>query len=306
MSRTLKLILYIGCVSGIVIFGVLASRSYRDATRTSEMRKERVARAGGIESTNQAEIASAADVGATNVAATIKNATAPGTNAAGAKIDPDTGEVAEVAGVSARGYTRMVTYGLVLLLFFIGLAVLLAYDVSHLMAARAQASLFNEDGQPQDPEYEKAEQMWADGKHLEAVRAMRDYLGRNPREQHVALRIAEIYEGNLNNPLAAALEYEEVLKQKLAPERWGWAAIHLANIYSGKLNQPGKAVALLRRIHNEYGQTSAAKKARERLAQVDPEFVLADQPVVEALAEEAEPEGHSPAPKLPPGFRPKN
>ena len=56
---------------------------------------------------------------------------------------------------------------------------------------------------------------------------MREYLLKNPREQHVSLRIAEIYEKDLANPLAAALEYEEVLKQKLPAERWGWAAIHL-------------------------------------------------------------------------------
>ena len=60
---------------------------------------------------------------------------------------------------------------------------------------------------------------------------MRDYYNKNPREVHVALRIAEIYEKDLNNHLAAALEYEEVLKKKLPAERWGWAAIHLVNLY---------------------------------------------------------------------------
>ena len=77
------------------------------------------------------------------------------------------------------------------------------------------------------------------------------------------------YEKDLNNPLAAALEYEEVLKHKLSPERWGWAAIHLANIYSGKLGKPDQAVALLRRIEAECGDTPPAEKARQRLALYD-------------------------------------
>ena len=107
----------------------------------------------------------------------------------------------------------------------------------------------------------------------------------------------------MNNHLAAALEYEEVLKKKLNPERWGWAAIHLANLYAGKLNQPKKATALLRRIDSEYGQTSAANKARQRLTQLDPNFVSA------AAAAEIEAavaaESSKPASNLPPGFRPK-
>ena len=133
---------------------------------------------------------------------------------------------------------------------------------------------------------------------------MREYLQKNPREQHVALRIAEIYESNLSNPLAAALEYEEVLKKNLPAERWGWAAIHLANLYSGALNQPDKAVALLRRIDAEYGTTSAAKKARERLTQIDPTFVPAATVAAIASATEATSEASTPS-NLPPGFRPK-
>src|SRR5437764_6258662 len=110
--------------------------------------------------------------------------------------------------------------------------------------------------------------MWANGDHLEAIKIMREYLAKNPREQHVAIRIAEIYEKDLNNNLAAALEYEEVLKHKLQPERWGWAAIHLCNLYF-RLNQEQKAHDLLRRIVNEYPTTPAAEKARKRLEQVD-------------------------------------
>ncbi len=99
---------------------------------------------------------------------------------------------------------------------------------------------------------------------------LRDYLKKNPRELHAALRIAEIYEKDLKNYLAAALEYEEVLKHKLPPERWGWAAIHLCNLYS-KLNHQDKTLNLLHRIVNEYPKTAAAKKARTRLGLAEPE-----------------------------------
>ena len=131
---------------------------------------------------------------------------------------------------------------------------------------------------------------------------MREYLKKHPREQFVALRIAEIYEKDLGNPLAAALEYEEILRKKLPPDRWGWAAVHLANLYSGKLDKIEQATALLHRIVDEYGQTPAAKKARERLGL--PELIadeMAPQPAANHAAEEPKSEPSN----LPPGFRPK-
>src|SRR2546428_27628 len=101
-----------------------------------------------------------------------------------------------------------------------------------------------------------------------------------------------------NYHLAAALEYEEVLKQKLPPERWGWAAVHLCNLYTSKLNQSEKAIILLQRIVTEYGETAAAEKARKRLSQLEEEGVAL--PPVEMPAESA-----PQASNLPPGFAPK-
>ncbi|HMJ91598.1 MAG TPA: hypothetical protein VK530_17375 [Candidatus Acidoferrum sp.] len=320
MSRSVKLVLYIICIIGIVAFGVLMKRSYRDASKISEQRKERINRVTGIENTNQAETTNVAE--GTNVAAAATNpvvvtdvpaiapevdtdATVAVTNPPPVTNEAEASDTPDVAVGSTRSYGRMVTYGLGLLVFFLGLAALIGYEVAHFLGTRAQQSLFTDDGQPDNPEYEKAEQMWTNGQYLESVRAMREYLDKNPREQYVALRIAEIYEENLNNPLAAALEYEEVLKKKLPAERWGWAAIHLANIYSGKLSQSEKAIALLRRIDAEYGQTAAAKKARERLLQIDPDFVPTPQAMPEAQ-EEVSSEPAPPASNLPPGFRPKS
>ncbi|HXG47339.1 MAG TPA: hypothetical protein VNO52_06925 [Methylomirabilota bacterium] len=199
---------------------------------------------------------------------------------------------------------RVMTYGSLAFASLVGLGLLVARDVSRYVANRVDDFIFNDDLKGvHDPEYEEAERVWANGQHLEAIQLMRDYLKRHPREQYVALRIAEIYETNLGNYLAAALEYEEILKKKLPPERWGWAAIHLANLYSGKLNKPEQATALLRRIADEFGQTAAAKKARERLGLPEP---LAT-PVAPAagLAPEPAPPSPPPAGNLPPGFRPK-
>lgn len=195
------------------------------------------------------------------------------------------------------GYARMLTYSAFFFVSVVGLGLMLGHDVAHYFGGRVVKELYSDDGEGvASPEYDAAEQEWADGHYLEAVRMMREYLERNPRQQHVALRIAEIYEKDLHNPIAAALEYEEVLKQKLPPERWGWAAIHLCNLYN-KLNQHDKGIALLRRIETEYKDTAAAEKARKRLE----ELGLATPP--EAPAEEGPgTDGESAGPKLPPGF----
>jgi hypothetical protein len=105
---------------------------------------------------------------------------------------------------------------------------------------------------------------------LEAIEMMREYLKNHPREQFVALRIAEIYEKDLNNDVAAALEYEEVLKKRLPAERWGRAAIHLCNLYS-RMGQQDKMRALLERIARDFPKTAAAKKARHNLGLPEPQ-----------------------------------
>ncbi|HUS35677.1 MAG TPA: hypothetical protein VM680_10030 [Verrucomicrobiae bacterium] len=191
------------------------------------------------------------------------------------------------------------------ILSVIALGGLIAWDFSSFMGNRTLKVLYNDENPEQkDPEYEEAEKIWADGQHLEAVRLMRDYYNKNPREVHVALRIAEIYEKDLNNQLAAALEYEEVLKKKLPDERWGWAAIHLCNLYF-KLGQEMKGYSLLQRVVKEYGQTQAAEKARKRLKEVDPNLLAEAEPPPAAEPEKPAAAADEPKSNLPPGFRPK-
>lgn len=234
-----------------------------------------------------------------------------------------------------RSLGRAVAFGGGALLCLAGLALLLGRDVSQMMANRFERFVFNDDlVGVTDPEYEEAENIWKAGRHLEAVQLLRDYYKRHPSEVYVALRIAEIYESDLRNYLASALEYEEILEKKLPDERWGWAAIHLANLYSGKLDKPHEATLILHRIVNDYGHTVAAKKARQRLGIPEPieEESTASGTPAEAAEAAAQPEAappqfqvkavgqparppaseslpapppEPPKPSLPPGFRPK-
>lgn len=80
-------------------------------------------------------------------------------------------------------------------------------------------------------------------------------------------RIAEIYSKDLNQPLSAALEYEELLKHRLPADQWAWGALHLAKLY-GRLDQPEKSVEMLERIVNEHGRTVPATRARKALAEL--------------------------------------
>lgn len=166
-------------------------------------------------------------------------------------------------------YTKMLLSGGVLLISFSGLALLVARDIGAVIGGRAGALYYDEDEVNENSRnalYEQADTAWNNNDYLEAIRLLRLYIKENPREQHAALRIAEIYDKDLGNYLAAALELEEVLKQRLKPDRWGWTAIKLSNLYTGKLNQSAKAIALLNRLVDEYPQTAAAEKARKRLA----------------------------------------
>ena len=213
-----------------------------------------------------------------------------------------------------KGYGKVMSYlgALIVSLIFLGL--LIARDVTEYIGSSTLEFLFNDDGKGiYDPEYDLAEREWGKGNRIEAIQMMRDYYKKHPREVYVGLRIAEIYEKDFQNYLAAALEYEEVLKHKLPDERWGWAAVHLCNLYS-KLGKTNPTIALLRRIVTEYGETKAADKARKRLAMYDgggdvapeelPEVEQAATPppaLPDLNAPPVNPAGSS----LPPGFRPK-
>ena len=276
MNPKLKLGLYVVLGGALLVLGLLFSKALalKDETTTP----------------------------ATNAVAMATNLAAKATNAVASTNPAAAGEDFTQRKSSSR-VGRLMAYGVTGFFVFVGLSVLIAHDVSRFIASRVDDFIFNADLKGvKDPDYEEAEKTWAKGEYLDAIRMLRDYLNRHPREQYVSLRIAEIYEDNLGNHLAAALEYEEILKKRLPHERWGWAAIHLVNIYSGKLNRGAEAEQLLHRIINEYGETAAAKKARERLGIAEP---VTEVPVAAPEPEAATPKKDEPPSNLPKGFRPK-
>ncbi len=280
--------------------------------------------------TNGAEQTAGPADSSTNIAETSNGVAAPSNQAASTSAPPARTNVAAGTTTPApppahANQGTMIAYLAALVAAIIGLGLLITHDVTQILGSAAVGALLDDRGEGlRDPEYERAEEAWVNGKFLDAIQMMRDFLQKNPREQYAALRIAEIYEKDLHNLVAAALEYEEVLKQKLPAERWGWAAVHLCNLYS-KLGQQNKTVDLLRRIVDEYPQTAAATKARSHLGLPEPEpepVAKADSSATEAeplqivtpptaedlsLLEPPAPPPPPPPPKsnLPPGFRPK-
>lgn len=271
-----------------------------------------------------AVVASATDTNAPSTNAVAATSTNEPTNVTAATSTAETGGEPQKKG-TVRSAASVIGALVKFAAALICLGGLIAYDLSQFFGNRSIDFIFNDDLKGmKDPEYEQAEQAWANGKPLDAIQMMREYLRKHPREQYVALRIAEIYEKDLNNYLAAALEYEQVLTHNLPRERWGWAAIHLCNLYI-KLGKQTEAVALLRRIAEEYSETAAAKKARKRLAIYESEgdattlgLDAPEDPNIPDVApappktsgrkrvevkKKAEPE--EPPSSLPPGFRPK-
>jgi hypothetical protein len=330
MNTGVKLILYVILVIATLISGVLFFKNFgklfedKPSTTAAVADPSTVEPAPAPADTNVVAVDTNTVID-TNVVAGITNAVTDTNVTADASLTnapPTTNEVATApvatkkpapkkkaktaaATTGEKPKSRIGLWTGAFLLSVIALGGLIAWDFSNFMGNRTLKVLYNDENPEQkDPEYEEAEKIWANGQHLEAVRLMRDYYNKNPREVHVALRIAEIYEKDLNNHLAAALEYEEVLKKKLPDERWGWAAIHLCNLYF-KLGQEMKGYALLQRIVKEYGQTQAAEKARKRLKEVDPNLLAEAEPPPAPEPEKPTAAAEEPKSNLPPGFRPK-
>lgn len=216
--------------------------------------------------------------------------TPPGTNVPAPAAPPP---AAPAAGAPTVRGGFSVVWGVVALAAILALGLLVGREVAGYLTQRVHREIYGEASEPVgDPEYEEAEAIWARGDHLEAIRLLREFLNKKPGKLHAAFRIAEIYEKDLKNPLAAALEYESILAHRFDPERWGWAAIHLVNLYN-RLGQAEKAEATLRRIVATYPQSAAAAKARERLGEP-----------LETAPEEPPPPADGQF-HLPRGFRPK-
>lgn len=196
----------------------------------------------------------------------------------------------------AKNKSKMMSYFLACALLGLMLAFMLARDVASAAADKAVDIIYNTDaGVLNSEEYEKAEGEADNGNYLQAIDMMRSYYKRNPSDVFAARRIAEIYENDLQNFEAAALEYENILTLPLPSKRWSWMAIHLCNIYTGKLNNQNRALELLQQVVTDHTNTPAGLKARERLEKMGYEIEIVDD-------SEDGSDSSSPAPK---GFSPK-
>lgn len=301
MNASLKLASYVVTVIGTLVFGILFVQSWRHLNAPEPV-------AGAIK-----PVASKAGTNAVGAAGTT-NATATGTNKVEGAAVSAPAEVTEspadsVAAdrepaletsrvmVSGRGWSRMLLWGFFGLIAVAGLGSLIAYDFTQYAGNRATDSLFDHDGEgiPESID-DLVEKAHGDGDFLEAIRLLRDHLAEHPKAIDAQIRIAELYEKDLNNPLAAALEYEEVLKLPMRPEKRGWTCIHLVNLYN-RLEKPDPALAWLQRVVLECPGTPAAVKAQERLEAAG--FEVPDAPPPEPSHRDEPPSN------LPPGFRPR-
>lgn len=313
MNRSVKLVLYLALVlvAGYFFNRFRVAYSKVEAMGPTELRQESSA-TNAVSGAEAASLTNALAGGApaeTNgAAANVSGAT--NTEPAAAKAVAAKAKSTTATPTATKDPSRPFLFLGLFVLSLAALGALAAWDISHYFGSRTEREMTAEDFElPKDAAYEAAEEEWAKGNHLDAINLMRECLKRNPLEQHVAIRIAEIYEKDLNNYLAAVLELEEVLNHKLPREKWGWTAIHLANLYSGKLNQTSKALGVLKRIVEHYPDTAAARKARQRLGIPEPEEETSETTEAEAQ-DSAEPKATLPPPPpepshLPKGFRSK-
>jgi len=306
MNPSLKLSLYVVTAVGTLVFGLLFVQSWRrlntDAT-------------AGAPAASVAPTAVDNSVGDGPNEPTVETNTLSGATVEAAESEPadseeSTNEVARVAtdreapveiarpALSGTGWARLLLWGFLGFASVAGLGSLIAYDVTQYAGNRATESLFDDEGEGiPDSIDDKVDKVHGAGDFLGAIRLLREHLGVNPKAYEAQIRIAEIYEKDLNNPLAAALEYEELLKSRLPLEKRGWTSIHLVNLYN-RLEKPDQAIACLQRVVVECPGTAAANKARERLEAAGLEVPEPPKDTPDSPDE--------PPSNLPPGFRPKN
>lgn len=168
-----------------------------------------------------------------------------------------------------RNYFRLLGYTVGFAAAMLVLGFVAAQDFGHLLKFRFGREVSYVDARSErNAQYERAEHLALKGSAHDAIKLLQAIIAKHPNHVHSVLRIAELYDKELHDFPNAALHYEEVLKLKIPDEQWGWVAIRLANIYSGKLNQPQVALDLIRRLAAERPGTQAGAKALKRLAKI--------------------------------------
>lgn len=166
---------------------------------------------------------------------------------------------------ASRAYALFAGY----LLIGGALAVIVAWDVSRFFGGIAGQLFWGGGRLPSiTPAWWKAERLCREHRPVEAVQVLRDYLNSHPRQWRVAVRIAEIYQHKADEPLAAVLEYEELLKRRLPDSARAEILLRQAACYL-LLRDTERAAAKLGEVIENFPATPAAEKARRRLARMD-------------------------------------
>lgn len=148
------------------------------------------------------------------------------------------------------------------------LAIFAAWDAAHFFGDMA-GRLFWSGGRIASltPAWWRAERLCKERQPLDAIRVLRDYLNTHPRQWRISVRIAEIYQHEIEDALPAALEYEELLKQRLPDTARAEITLRLAACYL-LLHRPDDSAAKLREVIETFPRTPAAEKAERRLARM--------------------------------------
>ena len=182
------------------------------------------------------------------------------------RISANLNEATEAASTAAasRGYALFAIY----LLVGAGVALLVAWDVSRALGTFA-GSLFVGGGRLPSitPVLWKADRLCAKGQSLEAITILRDYLNGHPRQWYVGVRIAELYQQAQNDPLSAALEYQQLLGRRLPNPARAELMLRLAACEL-LLRKPEQSSATLQDLIEKFPKSPMAEKARRRLARM--------------------------------------
>ena len=202
------------------------------------------------------------------------SAKGPGKPAVGVEVARPGEEPEETAGGhvgrrAGRSYFHLLGFTLGFAVALLVLGLVAAQDFGHLLKFKLGKEVSYVDARSErNAKLEQAEALVLKGDHVGAVQVLQAVLKQHPQHVHSALRVAELYDKELQDFPRAAQHYEAALALKLPPEQWGWTAIRLANIYSGSLKQPQAALALIRRLAAEHPGTKAGGMALQRLAKI--------------------------------------
>lgn len=273
MRSALKAIVYLALFAACYFCGFNAYRDYtllmnddaEDLSRAS--RRKKPAAAPGTNAPTTAVASNAPPILTNAAVSTNLASTRPALHTPAAGEGGDDPVQGRSGRRVARLYVHLLGYTLGFATALLGLGYLVAQDFGHLLNFRLGKEVsYVSDSSARKVAYERAENAILKGQHQEAIRLLQGILKKHPEHTHSLLRIAEVYDKELQDYANAAVHYEKLLELELPAEQWGWLAIRLSNLYSGKLNQPQAALALIRRLAADYPQTQAGGKALKRLA----------------------------------------